>query len=162
MMGNEKALAGRKRPAHHPVIEQNNRSIIVFVTVCSKNRTPIFTKPETHNLLIRSWEKADRWIVGRYVIMPDHIHFFCSPVGLGFPELKKWIQYWKALVSREWPHPDEQPIWQQDFWDTQLRQRESYSEKWHYVRNNPVRENLVERVEDWPFQGEIEPLLWHN
>jgi putative transposase len=36
-----------------------------------------------------------------------------------------------------------------------LRHGESYSEKWDYVCQNPVRAGLVERAEDWKFQGEV-------
>ena len=35
------------------------------------------------------------------------------------------------------------------------RSDESYSQKWNYVRENPVRAGLVKSVEDWPYQGEI-------
>lgn len=50
--------------------------------------------------------------------------------------------------------------WQDGFFDHLLRSGESYSEKWNYVRMNPVRAGLVERPEDWPFAGEIEALWW--
>ena len=50
--------------------------------------------------------------------------------------------------------------WQDGFFDHLLRSGESYSEKWNYVRMNPVRARLVERPEDWPFAGEIEALWW--
>src|SRR6266404_5418024 len=39
--------------------------------------------------------------------------------------------------------------------DHLLRSAESYTEKWHYVRENPVRAGLVKRWDDWPFHGEI-------
>jgi putative transposase len=52
------------------------------------------------------------------------------------------------------------PIWQRDFWDTQLRRNESYEEKWHYVIENPVRAGFVNNSEDWPYQGEINVLDW--
>jgi len=29
------------------------------------------------------------------------------------------------------------------------------SEKWNYVRDNPVRAGLVENAEAWPYQGEV-------
>jgi len=32
--------------------------------------------------LIDEWKRArerHRWAIGRYVIMPDHVHFFCRP-----------------------------------------------------------------------------------
>jgi len=66
------------------------------------------------------------------------------------------------MVSRAWPNPEEHPIWQPDFWDTQLRKGDSYGEKWNYVRNNPVRAGRVERADDWPYHGTIETLFWHD
>ena len=39
-----------------------------------------------------------------------------------------------------------------------LRSSESYSGKWNYVRNNPVRHGFVANADDWPWQGEIEEL----
>ena len=161
-MNKRKQCGNRRHPAHQMVFEQVNRSTIIFVTVCAKDRKPIFAKPIIHDLIVQSWHKAHLWIVGRYIIMPDHIHFFCTPTLHEYPALKKWIQYWKALVSRKWPVLNEQPIWQQDFWDTQLRTGDSYSEKWHYMQNNPVRAGFVEKAEDWPFQGELEKLFWHH
>ena len=50
--------------------------------------------------------------------------------------------------------------WQTDCWDTQLRSAEHYHERWEYVRLNPVRKELVNRVEDWPWQGELDVLRW--
>jgi len=52
----------------------------------------------------------------------------------------------------------EKPHWQRGFFDHVLRSEESYSEKWEYVRDNPIRASLCEHVADWPFQGEIEVL----
>jgi hypothetical protein len=31
-----------------------------------------------------------------------------------------------------------------------------------YVRRNPIRHDLVTKAEDWPYQGEIEHLEWHD
>ena len=53
-------------------------------------------------------------------------------------------------------------IFQRDQWDTQLRTGESYASKWEYVRNNPVRKCLVARADDWPYQGELNILQWHD
>jgi putative transposase len=94
--------------------------------------------------------------------MPDHIHFFCAPAVLEAPLLAEWIKFWKTQVSRSWPHPKEQPVWQSDFWDRQLRTADSYGDKWDYVRHNPVRHSLVASPEDWPYQGELNVLEWHD
>jgi len=47
------------------------------------------------------------------------------------------------------------PLWQRGFFHHVIRNTESYAQKWEYVRENPVRAGLVERAEQWPFQGEI-------
>jgi hypothetical protein len=47
------------------------------------------------------------------------------------------------------------PIWQRGFFDHLLRSSESYSEKWNYVRENPVRAGLVSHANDWRYSGEI-------
>jgi hypothetical protein len=36
---------------------------------------------------------------------------------------------------------------------------QSYSEKWNYIRDNPVRAGLVSAADDWPYAGEIETLM---
>ncbi|MFL6516016.1 MAG: REP-associated tyrosine transposase [Chthoniobacterales bacterium] len=151
---------GRRHPAHHSVIDTVNQPIIVFITVCSQDKAPILAKTDVAKTIVTSWKRSESWLVGRYVIMPNHIHFFCSPAKVPIEPIQKWVAYWKSLASREWPRPHEQPIWQRDFWDTQLRQHESYGSKWEYVVNNPVRAGLVKNGEHWPFQGELNPLRW--
>ncbi len=150
----------RNRPAHLPVKELSNRSNIVFVTICSKNRKSIFACEDVHSLMSESWQTAGHWLVGKYVIMPDHVHFFCAPGIVEYPSLKQWVKFWKTLVSRKWPRLEEQPVWQDNFWDTQLRCGDNYSAKWEYVRNNPVRTGLVDKPADWPFAGELNTLRW--
>ena len=160
--GRDKARPSRKTPTHHPVHEAFNRASIIFLTVCSQGRRPLFAKPDIHGLLKMAWTEADAWRVGRYVIMPDHIHLFCAPGRHDFPPLIKWVQYWKSVASRHWFRPQEQPVWQKSFWDTQLRRGESYAEKWEYVQNNPVRAGLCGKHEEWPFIGEMNVLMWHD
>ena len=151
----------REHPPHPcPVLFGNNPTII-FLTVCAQDRKPILAKPETANLIRSSWERAASWIVGKYVIMPDHIHLFCSPVDTTV-SIIRWTRYWKSLCSRKWPRVEEHPIWQTDCWDTQMRTMENYMFQWQYVAENPVRKGLVSNSEDWPFQGEINSFGWFD
>jgi len=85
--------------------------------------------------------------VGQYMLMPDHLHLFVRG-GVEF-DLGVWIRGLKRVVSRE------RDFWQPGFFDHILRSNESYSEKWNYVRENPVRAGLVAAADEWPFQGEI-------
>ena len=43
-----------------------------------------------------------------------------------------------------------------------LRRDESYSEKWDYVRMNPVRAGLIADPDRWPYQGILNELPWWN
>jgi REP element-mobilizing transposase RayT len=151
---------GRKHPAHFPVTERHNTAIIVSVTVCTKNRKRILADTHVRELLCAAWQTQPIWLVGRYMIMPDHVHFFCAPAELIPRALTKWMSFWKSHAARHWPRPGDAPIWQRHFWDTQLRRGESSGEKWEYVEQNPVRAGLVAHPEDWPYQGEINVLRW--
>jgi REP element-mobilizing transposase RayT len=152
----------RRRPVHFPPIERGNRPVIVFLTVCTANRKLLLDNDEAAALLLEAWAAADHWLVGRYIILPDHMHLFCAPGRHDALSLQRWVVFWKGHVSKRWPDPVQQPIWHPNFWDTQLRLGQSYSQKWDYVRNNAVRHGLVPAAEDWPYQGELNSLQWHG
>jgi len=95
--------ARRKRPAHFPTITVGFRSTIIFLTVCTRCRKPLLANDEAARLIADSWRAANFWRVGRYVIMPDHIHLFCAPNTFPAQPLKKWIGFWRNRVTRAWP-----------------------------------------------------------
>jgi putative transposase len=101
-------------PAKQAWVSKGNRSVIVFITVCTKNRKHILARPEIHGLLLQSWATADTWSVGSYMVLPDHIHLFCSPAKHDAPNVKRWVGYWKSLSSKNWPYPSDKPVWQRD------------------------------------------------
>ena len=151
---------GRHHPARQDLREIFNRPTILFLTVCTRDKKPILANEAVHNTLREAWKAADSWLVGRYVLMPDHLHLFCSPMMDTSTPLLQWVSFWKSHAARNWPAREDAPVWQRDFWDTQLRKEESYAEKWPYVVENPVRAGLVTRSSDWPYQGEIHSLNW--
>jgi REP element-mobilizing transposase RayT len=91
--------------------------------------------------------------------MPDHIHLFVC--GRNDFELGRWMGMLKqclekvAAVTASPTGRRLQKIWQRRFFDHVLRNEESYSQKWEYVRDNPVRAGLVANADDWPYAGEI-------
>jgi putative transposase len=151
---------GRRHPVHLPSIERFNTPVVIFLTVCTKSRKPILASDPVHQLLRESWQVNSSWIVGRYIVMPDHVHLFCAPSETTVMPITPWVKLWKSYTARSWPNADDAPVWQRDFWDRQLRYGESYAEKWDYVVHNAVRANLVERPEQWPYQGELNVFRW--
>lgn len=150
----------RKHPIHFPVKEGYNRPKIIFLTVCSRGRREIFAREEVFQIIVDSWKSATYWVVGKFVIMPDHIHLFCANADYRHPDIKPWVVYWKSLISNRWPYKEEHPLWQEDFWDRQLRSSEHYLRKSEYMSYNPVWSGLVKDVNDWPYQGELNVLQW--
>ena len=97
------------------------------------------------------------WAIGRYVIMPDHIHFFCSSLE-ETTRMSLFIGRWKEWTCKSIRKRTSMGDfrWQKAFFDHLLRNHESRSEKWDYIRSNPVRAGLVKVAEDWPFQGFVD------
>jgi putative transposase len=151
----------RQSLPHLAPLEFPNQSIIQYVTVCTDRRRPILAHDDIHAVVVQSLMRANHWVVGRYVIMPDHLHLLCAPVNPNTP-LKRWLGFWRADATRNWPRPDEKPIWQRDFFDRQLRSMESYRDKWLYIWENPIRAGLVQTPDQWPYKGELNVLSWHE
>ena len=144
-------------------------SPIYFVTTCTKNRCTILARDGAAQILIAEWRTARErhgWAVGRYVIMPDHVHFFCRP-ELDAKNLSEFVGAWKSWTSREinaLGRPklgtSATMLWQREFFDHVLRSNESYIEKWNYIFDNPVRAGLTASATEWKYAGEIETLMW--
>jgi putative transposase len=130
---------------------------VFFITVCTERRRQVLATALVHEAFARFAERAhaDHDIaVGRYVIMPDHVHLFVS--GPENFELGRWMGALKQCLEKQiLCTRSTGPLWQRGFFDHVLRNDESYGEKWNYVRDNPVRAGLVPDADDWPYAGEI-------
>ena len=155
---------------------------LYFVTVRARRRLPILAAGAVHSAFrdfaLRGFEKK-QIAIGRYVVMPDHVHLFVS--GPHEFRLKQWGRMLKLVLGRATQkralHRSDDDrkalhrsaptsralleIWERGFFDHVIRNSESYAQKWEYVRQNPVRAGLVERAEDWPYQGEIVEIYRH-
>lgn len=149
---------------------------LYFVTFNTWNRQPLLANDVVHDAFSSYAEKnrCRGFALGRYVLMPDHIHFFVR-VGIEC-RLDQYIRLMKQGLTKvikgeecsggsanragekqEAVHrtaTTSEKIWQPGFFDHVMRSSESYSEKWNYVRMNPVRAGLVSNSNDWKYQGE--------
>jgi len=124
---------------------------IFFITICCCSRAG--------NQLCHSAVAADLfesvefrqargdWFVHLLLLMPDHLHGLMS--FSRDADMKRIIAQWKERTAKK-----SGVHWQRDFFDHRLRRDESYEEKAHYVRMNPVRKGLVVSAEKWPFVWE--------
>ena len=155
-MNRDPILPCRRQPATGVNLDLH-RKTIVFVTVCTKDRRRWLATENAHELLRTVWREANAWLVGRYVLMPDHLHLFAAPFDLGFT-IETWCTYWKRRFGQA--HNNLEWRWQTSVFHHRLRHGDSYEEKWRYVLANPVRANLVTSSSQWPYQGCIHDLPW--
>ena len=138
---------------------------VYFVTTCTAGRRAALANDAAFAILRAELEAAPTrhgWTVGRFVVMPDHVHFFCvsdensdaAPLSRFVGGFKQWTA--KAILRSKGLAP---PLWQKQFFDHVLRSGESYESKWRYVLENPVRAGLVKKAEDWLYAGEIAPIM---
>jgi putative transposase len=168
----------------HGIKYVDGQPTIIFDTLCVKHRRPVLACDRFHRIFCDVAANATAWLLGRYVIMPDHIHFFAADVG-GEIAYENWVTYLKSQLTkrlggrgsrravesrsaaaRQEPRPPQSAApapfqWLTDHWDCRVRNSDAYEQKWQYFLNNPVRNRLVARPEEWPFQGEIFELRWH-
>jgi putative transposase len=118
---------------------------LYFVTFCTHQRRPFLARDEVHLAFICYGKRAERDFnvaVGRYVIMPDHVPLFVRG-GQNF-RLGPWVGLLKqALAKAAKLSRGKRQLWEEGFFDHVLRSDQSYSQKWNYVRENPVRAGLV-------------------
>jgi putative transposase len=149
-------LPQRQNPASGVHI-QLGQSNIVLLTINTEDRKSWLDNEPAHQFLRQTWSEASAWLVGDYLLMPDHLHLFCAPRDLSFT-LETWVAYWKREFALK--HGRKDWKFQSRGWHHRLRDGESYSEKWRYVQENPFRKGLVQRIEDWPFKGRVFDLIW--
>jgi REP element-mobilizing transposase RayT len=139
-------------PRLNPVFQRYDPPLY-FVTFNTWQRRKLLASHEVQFRLIEFARKGERRgiLIGRYVIMPDHIHLFVH--GTCDFALSQWMRLLKRNLSRAISATP--PHWQKGFFDHLIRHSESYAEKWHYVWQNPVRAGFVSSADDWPYQGEL-------
>ena len=148
--------AGRHKPPQNVVITSHQPTIL-FVTVGTERRVPWLLRPSIHKHLVQAWQSAGAWIIGYYMLMPDHVHFFCAPYDQRFT-VEQWVTFWKRQFRRI--HKDPTCEWQAHSFHHRLRNQDNYAERWRYVQENPVRAGLATEPENWPHQGMLNTLRW--
>ena len=118
---------------------------IYFLTICARDRGGSLLVGRAGEIIRAAvtYHEIGRWHLHLIVIMPDHLHLLSSfPVA---PGLRKTVALWKSFTAKQSGFR-----WQTDFFEHRLRAEESFDEKAHYLRMNPVRAGLCKNWQDWP------------
>ena len=93
------------------------------------------------------------------VIMPDHVHWLMQPLPKSENEywsLSSIVHSIKSYSSKQIPKVMKHIgiVWQDERYDRIMRNHQEFVNTWNYIRENPVKANLVETPEDYPFLWE--------
>jgi|AGTN01.2.fsa_nt_gi Transposase and inactivated derivatives len=90
-------------------------------------------------------------VVGKYVIMPNHVHMIVrlqsgghgNPAGgHGNPPLQDVVGRIKSFTTKrynEMLHTENETLWQRSFYDRIIRTEQEYAEVWRYIDTNPLK-----------------------
>ena len=138
------------------------------ITICTQDREHIWGeivgatlcgRPNNPHTII------DRWIsetknkfgdikVDKYVIMPNHIHMIIfllgddgesgDHAGSPLPRIVEWLktmttnEYIRGVKSGIYP-PFNRRIWQRNYYEHIMRDKDDYEKRWRYIEENPIK-----------------------
>lgn len=124
-----------------------------MVTSSTWGRRSLFSRDIWAKLLIETLYhyRDTAYLLHGFVIMPDHLHVLLTPKT----SLEKAAQFIKGGFTYRAKKGlgSNMEIWQKGFSDHRIRDAGDYRLHEIYIRQNPVRKNLCERAEDYPYSS---------
>ena len=132
---------------------------VYFITFCVEKRRHVLANERSWQITLQTLKLLNQWSTLAAIAMPDHLHILTAPLDreASVSTYCKWFKRWfnesycRPSVSDGRPRPPAWQ-WQEGCFDRLLRSDESLSDKWAYLRENPVRAGLVTDSNNWPYQ----------
>jgi putative transposase len=134
-----------------------------FITYSCNRRQQLFSSARRKDLFLRILEEVrakHSFVVGGYVVMPEHFHLLISEPARG--TLSLTMQVLKQRVSRAcrkkqrqrqqmnlWATDLPSAFWRRRYYDFNVYSQRKYTEKLLYIHRNPVKRGLVASPELW-------------
>jgi REP element-mobilizing transposase RayT len=147
-------FARRVYRRHLPHYQLNFRTY--FVTFVTAERWVLPPAARTIVLKRVLEEHGRRLGLHTAVVMPDHVHLVLTPAATShgeayaLPELLRLLKGSSARAINQ-ALRRKGKVWQQEFFDHELRRDESLREKCEYIALNPVRKGLVTSPDEYPW-----------
>jgi putative transposase len=145
-----------------------------FLTCTVVGWLPVFTRPETVQILIDSWQflqDQDRLVLLGYVVLENHNHFIASSENLskevgdfksytarriidhlterGVKTLLEGLEYHKLRHKAD----REYQLWQQGSHPKLIETEETLRQKLGYIHDNPVKRGYVSDPTHWRYSS---------
>ena len=124
-----------------------------MVTTETWSRRSLFKNERWARLLLDTLfhYRGPAYLLHEFVVMPDHIHILLTPKT----SLEKAIQFIKGGFSYRAKKElgSNMEVWQKGFQDQRIRDANDYEAHVSYIHNNPVKERLCERPDQYPYSS---------
>lgn len=154
-MRSKKHLIKEKR--HRLPREHYRGEALVVITACIAGSRQPFTAHTIVQPCVQILEEAattHHCAIPIYCFMPDHVHLMIQ--GLQ-PTADMWrvAVLFKQRTGFLFSQAQSGSRWQKDFYDHIVRSDEDWQAQVRYIANNPVRADLAEQWNAYPFTGSI-------
>ncbi len=126
-----------------------------FLTVCCDQRRPYLTAPSTANMILSilvDVTTKHHFLLHAYCAMPDHIHFLIHSIAID-ADLLRIMKEFKSRTAFQFKKDHGCQLWEMSYYDHILRHGEAIEAVACYIWNNPVRQHLCERPNEYLFSG---------
>ena len=131
---------------------------VYLLTICTFHRAKVFVDTAFATTVIAQLlrhAEEEYFSIPAYCVMPDHVHVV--PRGRAVDaDLRRFVHRWKQGTGFTWKRDHRSPLWQRGYHDYVLRDEDHVMRLAKYVVNDPVRSELVTRVEKYPLVGSTE------
>ncbi len=95
--------------------------------------------------------ETSMWQMFEFVVMPTHVHFFFSLRRSGLQEAMEDFKRWTGHRAARLISLERGRFWQDEWFDHWSRSDEEDERIVEYIRRNPVKAQLVESYDRWPY-----------
>jgi REP-associated tyrosine transposase len=128
-----------------------------FLTICTYDRVIVFIDDQSVDLVLMQLSRTaddQHFSVIAYCFMPDHVHILVEGTHPA-SDFCEFVRIFKQRSSFGWKQRNGTPLWQRSYFEHVLRDDEDTIGVAKYILENPVRGNLAQRPEDYPFLGSM-------
>jgi putative transposase len=127
-----------------------------FVTSVTWERRPLFRSERASTLfaeILFGYRDREIFQLYEFVLMPDHIHLLLAPKPT--IALERAMQFIKGGYSHRFMKEtgSRMEIWERSFTNHRVRGALDYEKHRRYIHQNPVRANLVEKAQEYPYSS---------
>jgi len=136
-------------------------------TLVRYHRQKILCEPHVRKALrksIQNVRQANPFFINAWVLLPDHLHCIWTlpendtDYSLRWAKIKRFVTkqcgtllYREDLMKQSKKRRNESTIWQRRFWEHLIRDDQDMKNHMDYIHYNPVKHNMVKRVNEWPY-----------